>query len=67
MLVLTAALVLLVAYGGSEPLVALRERIVEAWESMRYEEALETLGRSFSGEAGNAAAVFGQQILGFGE
>lgn len=61
------ALVLLISYGGSEPIVALRERIVSAWEGLNYEEALETLGRSFSGGEDSAAAVFGQQILGFGE
>ena len=64
---LTLALVLLISYGGSEPIVALRERIVAAWEELNYEEALETLGRSFSGGEESAVATFGQQILGFGE
>ncbi|MBQ4578705.1 MAG: hypothetical protein IJA84_06540 [Clostridia bacterium] len=67
MLVLALVLVLLISYGDSEPIVELRERIVSAWEELDYEEALETLGRSFSGETGEAAAVFGRQILGFGE
>ena len=66
LLVAVLALVLLISYGGSEPIVELRERIVNAWEALDYEEALETLGRSFSGEVGETAAVFGQQILGFG-
>ena len=66
MLVLAVALVLLISYGGSEPIVELRERILDAWEELDYEDALETLGRSFSGEVGETAAVFGRQILGFG-
>ena len=66
LLVLALALVLLIAYGGSEPIVELREHILESWSELDYEQALETLGRSFTGEAGEAAAVFGQQILGFG-
>ena len=61
------ALVLLISYGGSEPIVALREHIVAAWEELNYEEALETLGRSFSGREESAVATFGQQILGFGD
>lgn len=61
------ALVLLISYGGSEPIVEIREQILSAWETLDYEEALETLGRSFSGGEDSAAAVFGQQILGFGE
>ena len=59
-LVLLVGLVLLIAYGGSEPIVELREEL-------NYEEALETLGRSFSGREESAVATFGQQILGFGE
>ena len=67
-LILIVGLALLIAYGGSEPIVELREQIITVWETLDYEEALETLGRSFSGESGeeNAVAVFGQEILGFG-
>ncbi len=65
--VFVVGLVLLIAYGGSEPIVELRETILAVWQAWDYEEALETLGRSFTGEAGEAVAVFGQQILGFGE
>ena len=69
LLVLILAAGLLIAYGNSEPIVELRQQIVDVWQRLDYDEALETLGRSFSGEAGqdNAVAVFGQQILGFGE
>lgn len=68
LVIFVLAAALLIAYGGSEPIVELRERIITVWEELDYEEALETLGRSFSGEAGeeNAVAVFGQEILGFG-
>ena len=66
-LTVVLALVLLISYGGSEPIVEVRQRILSAWETLDYEAALETLGRSFSGGGDNAAAVFGQQILGFGE
>ena len=44
----------------------LREELLAVWAQLDYEEALETLGRSFTGEDGSAVAVFGQQILGFG-
>lgn len=69
LLVLALGLALLIGYGGSESIVALREEIAEIWNSLDYGDALETLGRSFSGEEGQpgAVAVFGQQILGFGE
>lgn len=66
LLLLAMGLALLIAYGGSEPIVTLRQRLLEAWQQWDYGEALETLGRSFSGEEGSAVAVFGQQILGFG-
>ncbi len=66
-LVFLAALTLLIAYGGSQPIVELRESILALWQAWDYEEALETLGRSFTGETGEAVAVFGRQILGFGE
>lgn len=66
LLVAAFALVLLISCGGSDPVTELRERIVSAWEELDYEAALETLGRSFSGEVGETAVVFGQQILGFG-
>ena len=65
-LVLIVGLALLIAYGGSEPIVELREELLAVWARFDYAEALETLGRSFSAEDGNAVAVFGQQILGFG-
>ncbi len=65
--VFLAALALLIAYGGSEPIVELRESIRDVWQAWDYEEALKTLGRTFTGETGEAVAVFGQQILGFGE
>ena len=67
-LVLMVGLALLIAYGGSEPIVELREQILSAWEQLDYEEALETLGRSFSGVEADkdTVAVFSQQILGFG-
>lgn len=65
-LILILGLALLIAYGGSEPIVELREELLAVWAQLDYEEALETLGRSFSGEDGSAVAVFGQQILGFG-
>ena len=67
-LVLLVGLVLLIAYGGSEPIVELREQILSAWEQLDYEDALETLGRSFSGVEADkdTVAVFSQQILGFG-
>lgn len=65
-LVLIVGLALLIAYGGSEPIVELREELLAVWAQLDYEEALETLGRSFSGDDGSAVAVFGQQILGFG-
>ncbi len=63
---LLVGLVLLIAYGGSEPIVELREELLAVWEQLDYEEALEALGRNFTGEDGSAVAVFGQQILGFG-
>ena len=68
LLMVVLAIALLIAYGGSEPIVALRQEIISAWQQLDYEEALETLGRSFSGlEADrDTVAVFGQQILGFG-
>lgn len=66
LLLLTAALALLIAFGGSEPIVALREQLLETWRQWDYGEALETLGRSFSGQESSAVAVFGRQILGFG-
>ena len=67
-LVLMVGLALLIAYGGSEPIVELREQILSVWEQLDYEEALETLGRSFSGVEADkdTVAVFSQQILGFG-
>ena len=37
LLVVALALVLLISYGGSEPIVELRERIVNAWEALDYE------------------------------
>ena len=63
---LLVGLVLLIAYGGSEPIVELREELLAVWAQLDYEEARESLGRSFTGEDGSAVAVFGQQILGFG-
>lgn len=68
LLLLMIGLALLIAYGGSEPIVELREQILTVWEQLDYEEALETLGRSFSGVEADkdTVAVFGQQILGFG-
>ena len=68
LIVLLVGLALLIAYGGSEPIVELREQILSAWEEMDYEDALETLGRSFSGVEADkdTVAVFSQQILGFG-
>ena len=68
LLLLVLGLALLIAYGGSEPIVELREQILAVWEQLDYEEALETLGRSFSGVEADkdTVAVFGQQILGFG-
>ena len=68
LVVLLVGLALLIAYGGSEPIVELREQILSAWEEMDYEDALETLGRSFSGVEADkdTVAVFSQQILGFG-
>lgn len=66
MLILVMGLALLIAYGGSEPIVELREELLAVWAQLDYGEALETLGRSFTGEDGSAVAVFGQQILGFG-
>ncbi len=67
LLVFVLALALLIAYGGSQPIVELRESIQDVWQAWDYEQALETLGRSFTGETADAVAVFGQQILGFGE
>lgn len=69
LLVLALALALLITHGQSEPIAELREQILCAWETLNYEEALETLGRSFSMEEDkkNAIAVFGQEILGFTE
>lgn len=68
LLVLVIGLALMIAYGGSEPIVELREQILSVWEQLDYEEALETLGRSFSGVEAekDTVAVFSQQILGFG-
>ena len=68
LLLFVLGLALLIAYGGSEPIVELREQILSAWEQLDYEEALETLGRSFSGVEAekDTVAVFSQQILGFG-
>ena len=65
---LLVGLALLIAYGGSEPIVELREQILSAWEQLGYEDALETLGRSFSGVEADkdTVAVFSQQTLGFG-
>lgn len=67
MLILVLGFALLIAYGNSEPIVELREQILSVWEQLNYEEALETLGRSFSMDEDkkNAVAVFGQEILGF--
>ena len=67
MLLLAAALIL--GYGESEAVVKARQAITTFWEGLAYEEALETLGRSFVGEDGQPGAVmvFSQQILGFGE
>ena len=67
MIILVLALVLLISCGSSAPMVELREHILAVWDRLDYEEALETLGRSVSGGENNAVAVFGQQILGFGE
>ena len=66
-MILVLALALLIAYGNSEPIVELREHILSVWTELNYEDALETLGRSFSLESDkkNAIAVFGQEILGF--
>ena len=66
-MVLVLVLALLITHGKSEPIVELREQILSVWEELNYEEALETLGRSFSMEEDkkNAIAVFGQEILGF--
>ena len=66
-MVLILVLALLITHGKSEPIVELREQILSVWEELNYEEALETLGRSFSMEEDkkNAIAVFGQEILGF--
>ena len=66
-LILVLGFALLIAYGNSEPIVELREQILSVWEQLNYEEALETLGRSFSMDEDkkNAVAVFGQEILGF--
>ena len=67
MLILVLGFALLIAYGNSEPIVELREQILSVWEQLNYEEALETLGHSFSMDEDkkNAVAVFGQEILGF--
>ena len=67
LLVLVLVLALLITHGKSEPIAELREQILSVWEELNYEEALETLGRSFSMEEDkkNAIAVFGQEILGF--
>ena len=66
-MVLVLVFALLITHGKSEPIVELREQILSVWETLNYEEALETLGRSFSMEEDkkNAIAVFGQEILGF--
>ena len=66
-LILSAALV--IGYGESAALVELRQTIADLWDGFAYEEALETLGRSFVGENGEPGVVmvFSQQILGFGE
>ncbi len=65
--ILLAGLALLLRFGGSQPIVELREKAAEVWRQWDYSEALETLGRSFSGEEeDSAAAVFSRQILGFG-
>ena len=66
-MVLILVLALLITHGKSEPIAELREQILSVWEELNYEEALETLGRSFSMEEDkkNAIAVFGQEILGF--
>lgn len=66
-MVLVLAFALIIAYGNSEPIIELREHILSVWSGFDYEEALETLGRSFSleEEKKNAIAVFGQEILGF--
>lgn len=66
-MVLVLVLALLITHGKSEPIAELREQILSVWEELNYEEALETLGRSFSMEEDkkNAIAVFGQEILGF--
>ncbi len=66
-LMFALALALIMAYGGSQPIVELRERIQDVWQAWDYEDALETLGRTFTGESGEAVAVFSQEILGFGE
>ena len=67
MILLAAALI--IGYGESEAVVRTRQTIAAFWEDLAYEEALETLGRSFVGEDGQPGAVmvFSQQILGFGE
>lgn len=67
--VVLAGLALLLRFGGSQPIVELREKAAEVWARWDYAGAVETLGRSVFGEEGEppAAAVFGRQILGFGE
>ena len=67
LLLILLAAALIIGYGESEAAVSTRQTIVAFWESLAYEEALETLGRSFSLESDkkNAIMVFGQEILGF--
>lgn len=69
LLLILLAAALIIGYGESEAAVRTRQTIAACWEHFAYEEALETLGRSFVGEDGQPGAVmvFSRQILGFGE
>ena len=66
--ILLAGLALLLRFGGSQPIVELREKAAAVWAEWDYAGAIEDLGKSVFGEGGEppAAAVFGRQILGFG-
>ncbi len=65
-LLLTALLLTLLLWK-TEPGMALREDASAFFDRLKGGQALETLGRSVVSRAGDAAQVFGRQVLGIGE
>ena len=61
---LLVGLALLLRFGGSQPIVELREKTAEVWAQWDYSGTLETLGRDISGE-GQDLTDFSRKIFGF--